>query len=85
MQIDARIVSRIPGVPLPLLLTLIAVPLLLGACGDDNGNGTTDPDQEGACCRPNLSCTVTTQAACTADNGIYMGNGTDCDPNPCPL
>jgi hypothetical protein len=33
----------------------------------------------GACCLAG-GCTVTTQAQCA---GQYMGDGTDCDPNPC--
>ena len=35
----------------------------------------------GACCFPDGSCTVTTQAACT---GSWQGAGTNCSPNLCP-
>jgi len=35
---------------------------------------------QGACCAPDGSCTITTQANC---QGQYMGDGTTCDPNPC--
>ncbi len=35
----------------------------------------------GACCAEDGTCTITTSAACT---GTYQGNGTVCDPNPCP-
>ncbi|MCA9758116.1 MAG: putative Ig domain-containing protein [Candidatus Eisenbacteria bacterium] len=39
------------------------------------------PQPEGACCVPNGSCTVTTEADCT---GTWSGIGTDCTPNDCP-
>lgn len=39
------------------------------------------PAQTGACCLSDGSCTITTQTDCA---GQYMGNGTVCDPNPCP-
>ncbi len=42
------------------------------------------PPQTGACCFTNGSCTVDTEAACTGSGGAYEGDGTDCDPNPCP-
>ncbi len=35
----------------------------------------------GACCYPGQVCIVQTQTECS---GAYQGNGTDCDPNPCP-
>ncbi len=38
----------------------------------------------GACCFDDGSCSVTTQIACTSAMGTYQGDGTDCDPNPCP-
>ena len=43
--------------------------------------------QTGACCvnPPNglPQCLIRTQAECAQINGVYQGNGTDCDPNPC--
>ncbi|MDM7915512.1 MAG: hypothetical protein ACE15D_14450 [Candidatus Eisenbacteria bacterium] len=36
--------------------------------------------QEGACCLADGQCTITTEEAC---DGEYMGDGVDCDPNPC--
>jgi len=39
------------------------------------------PPIEGACCLSNGSCVVMAPGDCT---GTYMGDGTDCDPNPCP-
>lgn len=36
----------------------------------------------GACCR-GTDCTVETQTSCESDGGIYQGDNTDCDPNPC--
>lgn len=35
----------------------------------------------GACCDEVGNCTITTAADCT---GTYLGDGTVCDPNPCP-
>lgn len=36
----------------------------------------------GACCREDV-CTIETQASCESDGGVYQGDNTDCDPNPC--
>jgi spore coat protein A, manganese oxidase len=38
----------------------------------------------GACCFANGTCQVLTQSNCTAQGGMYQGNGTSCTPNPCP-
>jgi len=46
------------------------------------GNMVNPPT--GACCFPDGSCAVATEIACVAAGGIYQGNDTDCDPNPCP-
>ena len=40
------------------------------------------PGDEGACCYSDGACIVTTEENC---QGEYMGDGTDCDPNPCPV
>ena len=37
----------------------------------------------GACCDPYGECSINTQAACEAGGGVYKGDDTDCDPNPC--
>ena len=37
----------------------------------------------GACCNTNGTCTIETPTACVAENGVYMGDGTTCDPDPC--
>ncbi len=57
---------------------------------EHQGQGTVInfPDQTpsaltGACCRSGV-CTIETQASCEADGGDYQGDGTPCDPNPCP-
>ncbi len=53
----------------------------------DQGTGgaiNIPPAVYGACCFDNGSCSVTTQIACTSAMGTYQGDGTDCDPNPCP-
>ncbi|MEW5795739.1 MAG: hypothetical protein AB1772_05200 [Candidatus Zixiibacteriota bacterium] len=52
--------------------------------GDANGNGVDDACEgvtpTGACCYPNGSCAVVTQAACVGGpvQGIYLGDGTVC-------
>jgi hypothetical protein len=38
----------------------------------------------GACCLSGGVCEVKTQADCTAAAGTYKGDGSPCDPNPCP-
>ncbi|MBK8232936.1 MAG: hypothetical protein IPK72_20725 [Candidatus Eisenbacteria bacterium] len=38
----------------------------------------------GACCYPDGSCVVQGQLDCEANGGIFQGDGTACDPNPCP-
>jgi DNA/RNA endonuclease YhcR with UshA esterase domain len=38
----------------------------------------------GACCAADGSCSVQTQADCTAAGGVYSGAGTSCSPNLCP-
>jgi hypothetical protein len=40
--------------------------------------------QPGACCFLDGSCMIVTQAACDALYGAFKGEGTTCDPNPCP-
>jgi len=40
----------------------------------------TCPPPDGACCFFDGSCFVVPEAAC---QGLYQGNGTVCDPNPC--
>ena len=42
------------------------------------------PDPTGACCAADGTCTVETEADCLAAGGTYQGDGTGCDPNPCP-
>lgn len=36
----------------------------------------------GACCIGDV-CTITTEQACIDAGGVYQGNNTPCDPNPC--
>jgi hypothetical protein len=42
------------------------------------------PTLTGACCHENGSCEVLSEADCVAAGGIYQGDDTACDPNPCP-
>ena len=41
------------------------------------------PPATGACCDAAGACTNETEAACTAAEGTYQGDGTVCEPNPC--
>jgi hypothetical protein len=41
---------------------------------------------QGACCFPlGDSCEVLTQADCLSSGGTYLGDGTSCTPNDCPV
>lgn len=37
----------------------------------------------GACCVDDIDCIITTLDDCELEGGIYRGDGTTCDPNPC--
>ncbi len=39
----------------------------------------------GACCAPDGSCTARSAASCDSLAGTYHGNGSSCDPYPCPI
>lgn len=46
-------------------------------------NVPCDPNPcAGACCTPELGCSITTPESCVSPNS-YLGGGTECDPNPC--
>ncbi len=57
---------------------------------DGQGSVISFPDQTpsappaatGACC-VGTDCTITTEAACESMEGVYQGDGSVCDPNPC--
>jgi len=42
------------------------------------------PPPTGACCFANGSCQVKTATGCASLGGEFQGDGTSCDPNPCP-
>lgn len=46
------------------------------------GNKVAPPT--GACCAPDGSCSIFTESDCLAQGGTYYGDGSTCDPNPCP-
>ncbi|MFN7022777.1 MAG: hypothetical protein ACK4WH_15850, partial [Phycisphaerales bacterium] len=62
------------------------------ACGGTfkliGGSCTPNPCVEpprGACCRNDGVCRFSTEANCGVEaNGVYLGDGTSCLPNPCP-
>ena len=37
----------------------------------------------GACCLPSGACHRITSEHCTAQSGSWLGEGVDCEPNPC--
>lgn len=43
--------------------------------------GEEPPPPTGACCYPSGECVEEEESSC---GGVFMGEGTDCDPNPCP-
>jgi hypothetical protein len=49
----------------------------------------TPASADGACCfydsDCNLLCEIISEVLCDAIGGVYQGDGTDCDPNPCCL
>jgi hypothetical protein len=47
--------------------------------------GSFTPAFTGACCAPDGTCGVESEAICTGSGGSYQGNGLSCLPNPCPL
>jgi hypothetical protein len=51
--------------------------------GQPGGGVRPGGDGPGACCQPG-TCSILTQTDCDAAGGIYLGQGTLCDPNPCP-
>jgi len=54
---------------------------------DQSGQGGagryTIPEPTGACCYGTVCEPGTTAAGCQRSGGRYLGDGTDCDPNPC--
>jgi len=38
--------------------------------------------ETGACCH-GTTCDIETETDCIGSGGVYQGDGTDCDPNPC--
>ena len=40
--------------------------------------------QPAACCLTNGSCATLTESECSAQQGLWFGSGTACDPGPCP-
>lgn len=41
------------------------------------------PVKTGACCLQDGSCQITTENACTAEGGRWLGPDSECDPDPC--
>ena len=45
---------------------------------------TFTPPPTGACCIQVTGCTVVSAVQCSAEGGLYQGDGTTCTPLPCP-
>lgn len=45
--------------------------------------GCPAPPPEGACCLADDTCVVDQIEECEAQGGSYLGDGTECEPNPC--
>jgi hypothetical protein len=60
----------------------------LGCLGFDEPGSSPCPTvgvPTGGCCLPNFGgCVVVTADECAAQGGTYQGDGSDCDPDPCP-
>ena len=52
---------------------------------EPNPCGAPPPPATGACCDAAGACTIETEAACTAAEGTYQGDGVACTPNPCSV
>ena len=77
--------------PLVLPFMAIAVAILIGGCIADEESRpgpaqvmAADIQVSGACCLPDGTCLVATVEECKALGGVYTGDDTSCDPNPCP-
>lgn len=51
--------------------------------GFGSGFPPPEPSPTGACCDLFGDCTVEGEGECMSHGGIYQGNDTPCDPNPC--
>ena len=49
---------------------------------DDSGQGGGGPPPEGACCIDGV-CDIETQYDCENSGGVYQGDNSECDPDPC--
>ncbi|MFH1833873.1 MAG: right-handed parallel beta-helix repeat-containing protein, partial [bacterium] len=52
---------------------------LIGALGEE----CAAPEPVGACCLPDGTCVLRTDAACVAAGGLYQGGDFGCYPDPC--
>ena len=52
-----------------------------GGAGGGGGAGGAPGACVAACCQADGSCSLATRAGCS---GVYYGDGSTCDPNPCP-
>lgn len=52
--------------------------------GGGSGGTPPPPTTSGACCPTEGDCFISTQTICEDGGGTYQGDGTTCDPDPCP-
>ncbi len=75
--------TRTLGRRLGLLLPVLSTLLLVSSAAEASQPG----DPRGACCHPgDGDCVLVTEQHCIENLGRnYLGDGTVCDPNPCPI
>lgn len=69
---------------MPSFLDPIAGYSTLGLGGTAGATVLPNAGATGACCFPDGSCRVGTPTHCATGAGVYQGDGTVCQPNPCP-
>jgi hypothetical protein len=68
----------------------LACAMVESCIGDSNNSNNCDSIEVavvsliGACCISSGSCTVLSADECSNSNGNYLGDDTNCNPNPCP-
>jgi len=74
--------SMVRSIPTLKWVIVVATVIVLWSCGDDEA--PAGPDPEGGCCEAGGSCEILTPEICVEQGKDYQGDGSICDPNPCP-
>jgi hypothetical protein len=85
---DAELKSEMLTLIAVIFLSVIFLSVLwtssVVASSESSGVQPVLPPMTGACCNPYGVCTMSTLEECTPPN-TYLGDGTSCSPNPCPV